>query len=359
MGWDAYETCTRCDYSTYNEIPALGHDLIYHAPRQPSCTEVGWEAYDTCSRCDYTTYNEIPALGHDLVYHEARKPSCTEIGWEAYDTCTRCDYSNYTELPALGHDLIDHEAKTPSCTEIGWDAYENCSRCDYTTYNEIPALGHAWDEGEVTTEPCHQYPGVKTFTCTRCNETRTEDVPRLPNPFKDVKDEDYYFDPVMWALDNGVTAGVDESHYGPDESCARCQIVTFLWRANGSPEPNFTENPFSDVKPEDYFFKAVLWAAESGVTAGMGDGLFGPYYVCTRSQAMTFLWRAKGSPEPETEENPFSDVKPEDYFYTAVLWAVENGITAGLGDGSFGVADECTRAQIITFLCKAYTQSNE
>jgi hypothetical protein len=359
VGWDAYETCTRCDYSTYNEIPALGHDLIYHAPRQPSCTEVGWEAYDTCSRCDYTTYNEIPALGHDLVYHEARKPSCTEIGWEAYDTCTRCDYSNYTELPALGHDLIDHEAKTPSCTEIGWDAYENCSRCDYTTYNEIPALGHAWDEGAVTTEPCHQYPGVKTFTCTRCNETRTEDVPRLPNPFKDVKDEDYFFDPVMWALDNGVTAGVDESHYGPDETCARCQIVTFLWRANGSPEPNSTENPFSDVKPEDYFFKAVLWAAESGVTAGMGDGLFGPYCVCTRSQAMTFLWRAKGSPEPETEENPFSDVKPEDYFYTAVLWAVENGVTAGLGDGSFGVADECTRAQIITFLCKAYTQSNE
>ena len=224
---------------------------------------------------------------------------------------------------------------------------------------EIPKLGHAWDEGAVTTEPCHQRPGEKTFTCTRCNGTRTEVVPRLENPFLDVLDDDFFFDPVMWALDNGVTAGVEENLFGPNESCTRCQIVTFLWRANGSPKPKATESPFSDVEPDDYFYNAVLWAAENGITAGIGDGLFGPYYVCTRSQAMTFLWRAKGSPEHETEESPFSDVEPDDFYYAAVLWAVEHHVTVGIGDGLFGSNDECTRGQIITFLYKAYLMPNE
>ena len=96
----------------------------------------------TCSRCDYTTYAEKSALGHDKVDHEAQAPTCTEIGWDAYVTCSRCDYTTYVEKSALGHDKVDHEAKAPTCTEIGWDAYETCSRCDYTTYEEIPAAGH-------------------------------------------------------------------------------------------------------------------------------------------------------------------------------------------------------------------------
>ena len=280
IGWDAYDTCSRCDYSTYSELPAnghnsataveenrveatctkdghydsvvycsvcgeelsreekiltkLGHDLAHHEAKAATCTEIGWEAYDTCSRCDYSTYAELPAnghtpatavkeniveatctvdghydsvvycsvcgeelsreektltkLGHDLVHHEAKAPTCTEIGWEEYDTCSRCDYSTYAELPAnghtpaqaveenrveatcttdghydsvvycsvcgeelsreektltkLGHDLVHHEAKAPTCTETGWDAYDTCSRCDYSTYSELPANGH-------------------------------------------------------------------------------------------------------------------------------------------------------------------------------------------------------------------------
>ena len=133
-GWKAYDTCSRCDYSTYEELPALGHDPISHAGKAATCTEPGWDAYDTCSRCNYSTYVELPIDpdNHDLVHHEAKAPTCTEIGWDAYDTCSRCDYSTYVELAIDpdNHNLVHHEAKAPTCTEIGWDAYDTCSRCD-------------------------------------------------------------------------------------------------------------------------------------------------------------------------------------------------------------------------------------
>ncbi len=161
IGWEAYNTCSRCDYSTYKELPALDHDLIHHEAKAATCTEIGWEAYDTCSRCDYTTYKEIPALDHDLIHHEAKAATCTEIGWEAYDTCSRCDYTTYKEIPALDHDLIHHEAKAATCTEIGWEAYDTCSRCDYTTYKEIPATGHTWTPATCTVPK----------TCSVCSAT--------------------------------------------------------------------------------------------------------------------------------------------------------------------------------------------
>ncbi|MGN0447290.1 MAG: hypothetical protein ACI4GC_01940, partial [Acutalibacteraceae bacterium] len=127
IGWDAYETCSRCDYTTYAEKDALGHDIVNHDAKAPTCTEIGWDAYETCSRCDYTTYAEKDALGHDIVNHDAKAPTCTEKGWDAYETCSRCDYTTYAEKDALGHDIVNHDAKAPTCTEIGWDAYETCS----------------------------------------------------------------------------------------------------------------------------------------------------------------------------------------------------------------------------------------
>ena len=141
IGWDAYDTCSRCDYTTYVELPAQ-HDLVHHEAKAPTCTEIGWNAYDTCSRCNYTTYVEIPASGHALTHHEAKAATCTEIGWDAYDTCSNCDYTTYVEIPASGHALTHHEAKAATCTEIGWNAYDTCGNCGYTTYAEIPASGH-------------------------------------------------------------------------------------------------------------------------------------------------------------------------------------------------------------------------
>ena len=174
-GWDAYETCSRCDYTTYTELPALNHDLVQHEAKAPTCTEKGWNAYETCSRlgCNYTTYQEIPALKHDLVHHDAQAATCTEIGWDAYDTCSRCDHTTYAELPALNHDLVHHDAKAPTCTEIGWNAYDTCSRCNYTTYAELPALNH--DYQAVTVEPTCETDGYTVFTCSRCKDSYTAD----------------------------------------------------------------------------------------------------------------------------------------------------------------------------------------
>ena len=171
-GWNAYETCSRCDYTTYVELPAQ-HDLVQHAAQAPTCTEKGWNAYETCSRCDYTTYTELTALNHDLVQHEAQAATCTKPGWDAYETCSRCNYTTYVELPALNHDLVNHDAKAPTCTEKGWDAYETCSRCDYTTYAELPALNH--DYQAVTVEPTCETDGYTVFTCSRCKDSYTAD----------------------------------------------------------------------------------------------------------------------------------------------------------------------------------------
>ena len=174
-GWNAYETCSRCDYTTYTELTALNHDLEQHAAQAATCTEIGWDAYKTCSRlgCNYTTYQEIPALKHDLVQHDAQAATCTEKGWDAYDTCSRCDYTTYAEQPALNHDLVNHDAKAPTCTEIGWNAYDTCSRCDYTTYAELPALNH--DYQAVTVEPTCETDGYTVFTCSRCKDSYTAD----------------------------------------------------------------------------------------------------------------------------------------------------------------------------------------
>ena len=174
-GWDAYDTCSRCNYSTYVELPIDpdNHDLVHHEAQAPTCTEIGWDAYDTCSRCDYSTYVElaIDPDNHDLVHHEAKAPTCTEIGWNAYDTCKRCNYSTYVELAIDpdNHDLVHHEAKAPTCTEIGWDAYDTCSRCDYTTKVEIPALEHDYTEKVV--KPTCEKVGYTLHTCKKCNDS--------------------------------------------------------------------------------------------------------------------------------------------------------------------------------------------
>ena len=178
-GWDAYDTCSRCDYTTRKEIPALNHALEQHAAKAPTCTEPGWDAYETCSRCDYTTYAELPALNHDLKQHAAKAPTCTEIGWNAYETCSRCNYNTYAEQPALNHALVQHEAQAPTCTEKGWNAYETCSRCDYTTYAELPALNHALVQHEAQAPTCTEKGWNAYETCSRCDYTTRKELPAL------------------------------------------------------------------------------------------------------------------------------------------------------------------------------------
>ena len=180
-GWDAYEACSRfgCDYTTRKELPALNHALEQHAAKAPTCTEPGWDAYDTCSRCNYTTRKELPALNHDLEQHAAKAPTCTEKGWNAYETCSRCDHTTYVELPALNHALVQHAAQAPTCTGIGWNAYETCSRCNYNTYAEQPALNHDLVNHDAQAATCTE-PGWDAYeTCSRCNYNTYAEQPAL------------------------------------------------------------------------------------------------------------------------------------------------------------------------------------
>ena len=180
IGWDAYDTCSRfgCNYTTRKELPALKHDLKQHAAKAPTCTEIGWDAYEACSRCDYTTRKELPALNHNLVQHVAKAPTCTEIGWDAYEACSRCDYTTYVELPAQ-HDLEHHAAKAPTCTEPGWNAYDTCKNCDYNTYQVLPALKHYLVYYKAKDPTCTE-PGCDAYeTCSRCDYTTYVERPAL------------------------------------------------------------------------------------------------------------------------------------------------------------------------------------
>ena len=170
-------------------------------------------------------------------------------------------------------------------------------------------------------------------------------------PFEDVSPDAYYHDPVVWALENNVTCGVDASHFAPDQNCTRAEIITFLWRADGSPMPESNENPFTDVPEDAYYRYAAIWALEKGITAGAGGGKFDPNGVCTRAQLACFLWRYKGSPAP-AQSAVFTDVPADAYYADAAQWAAESGITAGIGNGCFGPDLISTRAQAIAMLYK-------
>ena len=174
------------------------------------------------------------------------------------------------------------------------------------------------------------------------------------NYFVDVKAGDYFYDAVLWAVQEGITSGTDATHFSPNASCTRAQIVTFLWRAAGSPEPK-NMSSFTDVPADSYYAKAVAWAVENGITGGTGDGKFSPDATCTRAQAMTFLYRASGSPAV-SGGSAFSDVAANAYYADAVKWAEKNGITGGIGGGLFGSGNDCTRAQIVTFIWRCLSE---
>ena len=175
----------------------------------------------------------------------------------------------------------------------------------------------------------------------------------LLNPFSDVADTDWFYVPVIWAYINNVTGGTSETTFGPNDGCTRAQVVTFLWAANGKPEPKSMDNPFIDVADDAWYLKPVLWAVENGITGGVSADQFGPEQTCTRAQIATFLYAAAGKPEV-SGKSEFSDVLDTDWFAKPIIWAAQNDVTGGIGDGKFGPNNTCTRAQVVTFLYKVY-----
>ena len=260
-----------------------------------------------------------------------------------------------------GSSSPSYPVTTPSKTENGTVTVSprSAEKGDTVTITAKPDSGYQLDDLTVTDKNGKELKltdkgnGKYTFTMpaskVEVNATFVKEVET--SPFSDVSTSAYYYEAVKWAQEKGITGGIGNGLFGPNQPCTRAQIVTFLWRAAGSPEPKAMSS-FSDVSADSYYAKAVAWAVENGITTGTGDGKFSPDATCTRAQSVTFLFRAIGKLVDSKAE--FSDVLTDSYYANAVAWAVENGVTNGIGDGLFGPNNSCTRAQIVTFLFRAY-----
>lgn len=192
---------------------------------------------------------------------------------------------------------------------------------------------------------------VQTVTITAGSQTVTVQV--QVSPFVDVDGSRFYAEPVIWAVENGITNGIDKTHFAPQANCTRAQVVTFLYRAVGSPEQENTHFSFVDVSPGSFSYKATLWAAEYGITTGVDSTHFAPDATVTRAQFVTFLYRLCGKPET-SGTNPFTDLNADAFYYDAVLWAYENGITSGISATQFAPNAPCTRGQVVSFLYRMF-----
>ena len=260
-----------------------------------------------------------------------------------------------------GSSSPSYSVTTPGKTENGTVTVSprSAEKGDTVTITVKPDSGYQLDDLTVTDKNGNELKltdkgnGKYTFTMPASKvEIKATFVKEVEtSPFSDVSTSAYYYEAVKWAQEKGITGGIGNGLFGPNQPCTRAQIVTFLWRAAGSPEPK-TMSSFADVSMDAYYAKAVAWAVENGITTGTGDGKFSPDATCTRAQSVTFLFRAIGKLVDSKAE--FSDVLTDSYYANAVAWAVENGVTNGIGDGLFGPDNSCTRAQIVTFLFRAY-----
>ena len=348
--------CDHCDAT--DTIPdagsALGHDMGSWETTVPAtCTENG-EEQRTCSRCDHSESRLIEAVGHSWDNGVVTREPTEDTEGERLYTCTACGATRTETIPVIGH---EHRYETvvtaPTCTERGYTTY-TCKCGESYVADYVDALGHSFGDWNVIQEPTTTEDGLEERSCNRCGHSEQRSIAKLENPFNDVAPGSFYYEPVMWAIENGITNGTSATTFSPNEQCMRAHVVTFLWRAVGSPEPKLMVNPFVDVKPTDFYYKPVLWALENGITSGMDATHFGPTSYCNRAQVVTFLYRTMGSPELESAENPFTDVAKGSFYEKPVLWAVKNGITNGLSATTFGPNTICNRAQIVTFLYRAF-----
>ena len=257
-----------------------------------------------------------------------------------------------------------YPVSTPSKTENGSVSsnVKNASKGDTVTITVKPDSGYVLDDLTVTDKNGNELKlndkgnGKYTFTMPAGKvEVKASFAEAVEtSPFADVETNAYYYEAVKWAADKGITGGIGNSLFGPNQPCTRAQIVTFLWRAAGSPEPKGTAAGMTDVVSGSYYEKAVAWAIENGVTTGTTASTFSPNATCTRAQAVTFLARALSAKATSAAE--FSDVPANSYFAEAVAWAAANSVTEGVGNGLFAPHNNCTRAQIVTFLYRAYNK---
>ena len=430
----------------YGTLPSATTDASHggkrYNARSGDCKHRAYEGDYRCTACGGTVKGKTGDFKHSGPFklRDVRAATCTEKGYSGNRYCTACDRIALkgTSTPSL-HEIAGNSklinAVKPICTAVGYSGDYQCTGdCGqiFRYGHVIDKLGHNWDDGKPATQGKSE--GI-LYTCRRvgCDETKfvkgsapTEysvkvstdgngtamadktsaaagtvvtltatpksgytfkqwqiitggvtikdnkftmpagnveikaifeknaTPPPAPavNPFVDVPSGVYYEEAVLWAVDKGITKGTDTTHFSPNGICTRAQAVTFLWRAAGSPAAKSGAMPFTDVKAGSYYETAVLWAVENGITKGTTATTFSPEQNCSRAQIVTFLWRSEKSPAAGTV-NPFTDVKASAYYADAVLWAVKKDVTKGTTATTFSPNDNCTRAQIVTFLYRA------
>lgn len=430
----------------YGTLPSATTDASHggkrYNARSGDCKHRAYEGDYRCTDCGGTVKGKTGDFKHSGPFklRDVRAATCTEKGYSGNRYCTACDRIALkgTSTPSL-HEIAGNSklinAVKPTCTAVGYSGDQQCTRdCGqiFRYGHVIDKLGHNWDDGKTATQGKSE--GI-LYTCRRvgCDETKfvknpaaTEysvkvstdgngtamadktsaaagtvvtltatpksgytfkqwqvvtggvtikdnkftmpagnvevkaifaknaTPPPAPgvNPFVDVPSGVYYEEAVLWAVDKGITKGTDTTHFSPNGICTRAQAVTFLWRAAGSPAAKSGAMPFTDVKAGSYYETAVLWAVENGITKGTTATTFSPEQNCSRAQIVTFLWRSEKSPAAGTV-NPFTDMKASAYYADAVLWAVKKDVTKGTTATTFSPNDNCTRAQIVTFLYRA------
>ena len=346
-----------------------------HSGGTANCTEKA-----VCADCG-AKYGNTNSSNHDdkLKHVEAKAATTSEEGNIEYWYCEACgkyysDAGTKNEITQAETVISKRHSSgggsggsssypitVPGKTENGTVTVSprSAEKGDSVTITVKPDSGYQLDDLAVTDKNGKELKltdkgnGKYTFTMpsgkVKINATFTKEAE--PSPFSDVSTSAYYYEAVKWAQEKGITGGIGNGLFGPNQPCTRGQIVTFLWRAAGSPVVNYAMN-MTDVAEDAYYGEAVRWALSEGITTGTGDGKFSPDATCTRGQSVTFLFRAIGKLVDSKAE--FSDVLADSYYANAVAWAVENGITNGIGDGMFGPDNSCTRAQIVTFLFRAY-----
>ena len=355
-------TCTKCGDSYTEDVPAKGHTEVIDAAVEPTCTETGLTEGKHCSVCNevLVKQNVVPAKGHTEVIDAAVEPTCTETGLTEGKHCSVCNevLVAQTVVPAKGHTEVIDAAVEPTCTETGLTEGKHCSVCNevLVKQNVIDKLPHDFGNNlEYCANGCgtknpNYVPPYNPPHKPSVKPNPTPSKPETPeNPFVDVKKDDYYYDAVIWAVGKGIAKGVTDTTFQPNASCTRAEMVTFLYRAAGSPEPTNKVNPFTDVAEDSYYYKAVLWAVEKGIAKGTSETTFSPNDTCTRGQAVAFLYRYANSPAV-SGSNSFADVSETAYYYNATLWAVSGKVTEGTSATTFSPNDLCTRGQIVTFL---------